>query len=112
MSKQGLSIEEQYALDYSKGFRLGQIESSRKILLNVIKFQSKKQGVKPSKALVQKVKRETDLSMLGKLIIIVACNEISVAELETYYDKCFQTKEEIDTNEYTAYGGVLWERET
>ena len=104
MKKHQLTFEEDYALGYARGYRLGRIKSSREILLRVTKICGEEEGVKPSKSLIQKIKRETDHAIMGKIIIAATRGNISLAELDAYFDMFFRTKEELENNKYSAYG--------
>jgi hypothetical protein len=98
MKKKHLSFAEQYDLECAKGYRLGTIMSSRKIALNCHRICGKEQGTLASKALVSKVKRETDQRLLEKFIMATAGERLTIAELEIVYDMIFLTKEELQKN--------------
>ena len=104
MKSNDLTNEERYALNYAKGLRQGRIISCRKVLLRVVNIHSKEQSVKPSKALIQKIKWDTDYSKMLTAIFAVANNKISIAELENCYDMIFRTEEDIKNGRYTVYG--------
>jgi len=103
MGTRNLTNEEYYTLIRTKGFRRNRIKEYRRVLLEQMARNSEKEGVKPSNALKQKIKRETDITTLIKHIFAVAGQSISIAELEADYDKLFRTTEELQNRVYSAY---------
>ena len=95
-----LDAEKRYALNYSKGFRLGKIQSMRAMLIRNIKRLSKEQNITPCKALLQKIQRETDVGFLEKILFLLVYG-MAITELEMCYDLCFRTPDEVNAGKYT-----------
>ena len=84
-----LSYEDRYLLGYMKGYRIGMIETARKILIRCLHINGKEQGIVPAKNLILKVNRETDTKFLNALLFDVYKDKLPVKELEMHYDMYF-----------------------
>ena len=84
-----LSNEEKYLLGYMRGFRLGQIEVSREILIRYLYIDAKKHNYIPSKVMIKKINRETDIEFLENIILYIFNNKLSAEELDSDYDIFF-----------------------
>ncbi|MCL2806019.1 MAG: hypothetical protein FWD26_08785 [Treponema sp.] len=84
-----LSHEERHQLGYLQGSRIGRIEARREILIEYLYKMGREQNFIPSKKLIQKINRETDLEFLGGLLFSVFDEKLFVKELENCYDKLF-----------------------
>jgi hypothetical protein len=94
-----LTYEERYNLGHAEGFRIGMIEVSREFLLRCVKKRGMEQKTAASKLLIQKINRETDYRFLEKMLKLTICGDITIADLEIYYDMVFLTKEGLLKNE-------------
>ena len=94
---------EHYQLQRTQGYRLGRIQTSRKILLRIVRIYSEEQDFKPNKALVRKIMRETDMVIMNKMMMDVAGRRLTVAELESSFDMIFLTEEEKRSGEHAVY---------
>jgi hypothetical protein len=99
MKKHHLTFEEQYDLGYAEGRRIGSIQSVREILLNCIKKCGEEQGTQSSKSLIMKIKRETDVRFLYKVMFATIEKKITISELEMRYDMLFLANDERGEDE-------------
>jgi hypothetical protein len=100
-----LAYREEYERGYAKGYRIGKISTSRKILIWAIKIKAKSSG-KPKSAcnkLFKKINFECDCAFLYKIFFYLLDDKISIDELEITYDTHFRTEEEIRDEKYTIY---------
>jgi len=95
-----MTSEEKYQLEFAKGKRIGMIGVSRKLLINTINKNSKKESFKPNRDLFQKVNREIDLPFLRKIFFLLLLDKITVKGLEENYDTIFLTEDEIHNKTY------------
>lgn len=65
-------------------------------------MKGKEQNTKPSKLLIQKIKRETDRVILNEFIRNVVIGNITVSEMEMSFDMFFCIYDESGTNKYTV----------
>ena len=98
--KRDLTNEEQYWYNHSKGYRQGQIGATREILINALNRKGDEQNSKPSKALIRKINRETDLGYLSKIMYDLIGDRITLAEVENRYDMIFRSDDEIQNEKY------------
>jgi hypothetical protein len=88
--KKELSYEEGYLLGLMEGRRLGMIEWLRERIIYFIKEKSKKNGILPSKKLIQKINNEIDIFFLLRILTDILQDEkLSITELDKYYDMLF-----------------------
>ena len=93
-NKYTLTYEERYLLGYMKGYRIGQITSAREILTRCLTIKGKEQGFMPTKRIIQKINRETDLDFLHEILFNIMKDKLSVKELEICCDRIFLIPDE------------------
>ena len=94
MNIQDMTNEQRWALGYMEGYRIGRITSVRETLISCVNMEGKGNNA-PSRKLIQKINRETDRRVLLKMVLLLLSRELSVEELEAYFDMVFLTKEEL-----------------
>jgi len=85
-----LTYQDKYDLGYAKGYRIGSIESSRKIAIRCLKTAGK-----PSKRLIHKINHEVDRRILRNVIFSVLRQSVTVEMLEDIYDDLTPTKDQF-----------------
>ena len=83
-----------------RGYRLGQIEISREILIRCLRIKGKEQNTVLSKELVKKINREIDIDFLHNFILTLSNNQITVKEFDVYYDMYFLMPEKNAKSKY------------
>ena len=90
-NKRVLSYEEQQKLDYMDGHRVGGVTILRRALSRTLMRQGRKSGIeyKPSKALLKKINREIDETLMLELVLLISKGNVPVDFLEDNYDRLF-----------------------
>jgi len=89
MTEKYETFQERYEADYAKGYRLGRIQASRKIIIRFLKHHGK-----PSKRLIHKINREVDGRIMFRIMDLVWNHSVAVEALDDIYDTLIPTKED------------------
>ena len=106
-NKRDLTYDERYWLGYLEGYRIGKISVNREILIRCLHIEGKKENLKPSKALIQKINREIDIAFLTKVLLTVSGGKMSLKELEIYYDMFFCAPDKSKTVNIVTMNEVI-----